>query len=178
MFLKFRAGLRPVRNPETPGYEVGMSLSLRAGTAAVLAALLGTAALAAASPAITAAIAARKANYKEIGGAFKTINDEIKSGSPDFNSVRPLARDIAARSALQLKHFPKGSGPESGVKTRAKPAIWKDYASFSKLQKDMVASANTLSAAATARDVAALSKARTALGATCKSCHDKFREEG
>lgn len=178
MFFKFRVGARPVRNRATPGYEVGVSLSLRAGTTAVIAALLSTAALAAASPAITAAIAARKANYKEIGGAFKTINDEIKSGSPDFNSVRPLARDIANRSALQLKHFPKGSGPESGVKTRAKAAIWKDYASFTKLQKDMVTSATALNAAATARDVAALAKARTALGATCKSCHDKFREEG
>jgi cytochrome c556 len=115
----------------------------------------------AAAPTISAAIAARKANFKEIGGAFKTINDEIKSGAPDVNTVRPLARDIASRSALQLKNFPRGSGPESGVKTRAKAAIWSDQAGFNKLQNDMVASAST----------------RAALGATCKNCHDRFREE-
>lgn len=178
MTFKFRTGARLARNGETAGNEAGMTISLRASLAAVIAAFLSTAVLAAASPAISAAIAARKANYKEIGGAFKTINDEIKSGSPDFNSVRPLAKDIAGRAALQLKHFPKGSGPESGVKTRAKAAIWKDYAGFTKLQKDMVTSANALNAAATARDLSAMTKARTALGATCKACHDKFREEG
>lgn len=177
MDFQFGTGARPAPNAVTSGYEVGMTISLRAGLATVIAAFVSTAVLAAASPTISAAITARKANFKEIGGAFKTINDEIKSGFPDFNSVRPLAKDIAGRSALQLKHFPKGSGPESGVKTRAKPSIWKDYAGFTKLQKDMVASANALNAAVTARDLPAMTKARNALGATCKACHDKFREE-
>lgn len=150
------------------------------GTGALLAcALVATgSALAAASPAITAAVAARKANYKEIGGAFKTVNDEIRSGAPDWNTVRPAARDIAARAALQIKYFPNGSGPESGAKTRAKAAIWKDFATFSKLQKDMITAANSLNSAATARNGPALTAARDALGATCKSCHAKFREEG
>lgn len=132
----------------------------------------------AASPAATNAVNARKANYKEIGGAFKTINDELKSGAPDMNTVRPLARDIATRSALQLKNFPRGSGPESGVKTRAKAEIWTDNATFVKLQNDMVSSANLLSAAAIKGDVNGMSSARTALGATCKSCHDRFRVPG
>jgi cytochrome c556 len=131
----------------------------------------------AAAPAISAAIAARKANFKEIGGAFKTINDEIKSGAPDVNTVRPLARDIASRSALQLKNFPQGSGPESGVKTRAKAAIWSDQAGFNKLQNDMVAAARAMDAAASGGNMAALASARAALGATCKNCHDRFREE-
>lgn len=156
-----------------------LASSLRNRTGALFAAafLLTSVAATAASPAIVSAIAARKANYKEIGGAFKTINDEIKSGSPDMNTIKPLARDIATRSALQLKHFPKGSGPESKQKTRAKALIWKEFAAFSKLQKDMVTAANALNTAAASGNVGAMTTARNALGGTCKSCHDRYREE-
>lgn len=131
----------------------------------------------AATPAVTNAIKARQASYKEIGGAFKSINDELKSGSPDMNSVRPLARDIATRAALLPKYFPKGSGSESGIKTRAKPEIWKDNAAFVKLQGDMITASKALDAAAASGNVAALGAARTSLGGTCKSCHDRFRAE-
>lgn len=130
----------------------------------------------AASPAATSAVAARKANYKEIGGAFKTINDEIKTGAPDLATIRPLARDIVTRASGQLKYFPKGSGPESGVKTRAKANIWTDQATFVKNHNDMLGAAKALQAATLTGDLAAMTTARTALGGTCKSCHDKFRE--
>jgi cytochrome c556 len=147
---------------------IALSAALFAGSYAAYSAY-------AASPAATAAVNARKANYKEIGGAFKTINDEVKSGAPDMNSVRPLARDLAGRAALQLRNFPRGSGPESGLKTRAKPEIWSDNATFVKLQNDMVSAANALNAAAAKGDVAGLTAARTTLGGICKSCHDRFR---
>ena len=130
----------------------------------------------AASPAIVAAITARKANYKEIGGAFKTINDEIKTGAPDLATIRPLARDLLTRASGQLRYFPKGSGPESGEKTRAKAAIWADQATFVKLHNDFLNSAKALQAATVSGDLAAMTSARTAAGGACKSCHDKFRE--
>lgn len=130
----------------------------------------------AASPAATSAIAARKANYKEIGGAFKTINDEIKTGAPDLATIRPLAREIVTRASNQLKYFPKGSGPESGVRTRAKAIIWGDQAAFVKTHNDMLGAARALQTATMSGDLAAMTSARTALGGTCKSCHDKFRE--
>jgi cytochrome c556 len=130
----------------------------------------------AAAPAMIAAVNARKANYKEIGGAFKTINDEIKTGSPDIATIRPLAKDIFTRASGQLKFFPQGSGPQPGVKTRAKAEIWSDQAGFKKIHGDMIAAAGALQDAANRGDVAAITAARTKLGATCKSCHDKFRE--
>jgi len=146
------------------------------GIGAGIAALASACAAYAASPAIVAAIHARKANYKEIGGAFKTINDEIKTGSPDLATIRPLARDLLTRASGQLKYFPKGSGPVSGEKTRAKAAIWADQATFVKLHNDMLGAARLLQAATVSGDVAAMTSARTALGGACKSCHDKFRE--
>jgi cytochrome c556 len=129
----------------------------------------------AATPAITDVITKRQANYKEIGGAFKGINDEIKSGSPDANTLRPLAKDLAARAAVTLKFFPRGSGPESGVKTRAKADIWASQAEFVGIQQKMIAAATQLSAAATAGDAKGVTAARDALGGTCKSCHERFR---
>ena len=144
--------------------------------ASVCLALSFSVAAAAATPAITAAVNARKANYKEIGGAFKAVNDEIKSGAPHWGTVRPLAKELAARSVQQVKYFPRGSGPESGLKTRAKAVIWNEQAQFVKIQRDMVAAANALQAAADKGDVAALTAARTSLGATCKACHDRYRE--
>jgi len=138
--------------------------------------LVVTAGVALAAPAASGVIAARKANFKEIGGAFKAVNDEIKSGAPDMNAVRSATRELSTRAAASLKHFPKGSGPQAGVKTRAKAAIWAKGPEFAALQKQFAAQANTLNAAAMSGNVAGLTAARTALGATCKSCHDKFRE--
>jgi cytochrome c556 len=137
---------------------------------------LAAAALAAPNPTGAAAVDARKANFKEIGGAFKAINDELKSGAPDMNAVRPAARDLASRAAQLPRLFPRGSGAESGAKTRAKADVWTDPASFQKLEAQFAAATNQLNAAATSGDIAALSAARTAVGAACKSCHDRFRQ--
>jgi cytochrome c556 len=144
--------------------------------AACVAIGLGTCGAFAAGPDIAGVIKARKGNYKEIGGAFKSINDELKTGAPDMNSLRPIARDLASRAAFSLKHFPKGSGPESKQPTRAKAAIWSNQGEFNAIQQQMVEAAKALNAAAAAGNLAGMQSARTKLGATCKSCHDKFRE--
>ncbi len=129
----------------------------------------------AASPAVTAAVSARQAAFKEIGGAFKTINDEIKSGRPDWTTVRSSARNLEARATAVGGHFPRGSGPQAGVRTRALPAIWTDNATFTRLQTEFAGNARALSAAAAAGNAANVAAARAALGANCKACHDRFR---
>ena len=139
---------------------------------------LGCAAIvtAAPPPAPAKVIALRKGNFKEIGGSFKAINDELKSGSPDLAMVRPAARDVAARARVAANLFPRGTGQEAGVQTRALPAIWTQSAEFVQLQRNMIAAATALDAVAAAGNVAALPGAVRAVGMTCKSCHDKFRE--
>lgn len=152
-----------------------MSMIWRRGAVAALA--LSAVGLVAAAPNIAGAVKARQASYKEIGGAFKTINDEVKTGAPDMATVRPLARDLAARAARTLAYFPRGSGPESGLKTRAKAQIWAEQAKFASIQRQMIAAAKALDAAAAAGDLAKMRAARDTLGGTCKSCHDRYREE-
>ena len=127
-------------------------------------------------PAPAKVIALRKGNFKEIGASFKAINDELKSGSPDMAMVRPAARDVATRARVAANLFPRGTGPEAGVPTRARPAIWTQSTEFVQLQRNMIAAANALDAVAAAGNVAALPGAVRAVGMTCKSCHDKFRE--
>lgn len=140
------------------------------------AAAIGIAAAPAAAPSPAAAIAARQANFKEISGAFKSINDELKAADPDAATILPLARTITARSQGQLRFFPAGSGPEAGVKTRAMAAIWRDKPEFTALMADLGNSANSLQTAAARGDVVAIAAARTRLGESCKACHAKFRE--
>jgi len=128
------------------------------------------------APEILQAIKARQSNYKEIGGAFKSISDELKSAVPDVNSVGPAAREVLTRAQNQLQFFPAGSGPESHVKTRAKPAIWADFTAFTQAHEKFVGSAQQLSdALAAGADRTALSQRASALGQTCKACHDRFR---
>src|SRR3954471_17339345 len=91
-----------------------------------------------AGPAENAQIKPRQDKLRDMGGALKAINDEIKKGRLDWdNTVLPNVQTIKERSAYLLKWFPKGSGPESGVKTYALPAIWQKNDDFQKLGKAM-----------------------------------------
>src|SRR5579863_3967068 len=80
------------------------------------------------------AVDARHNAYRETGAAFKTINDELKSGVLIKVLLVPAARTIAATARDQYSWFPVGSGPESGAKTKAKPEIWSDAANFREAQ--------------------------------------------
>ncbi|MFL6600140.1 MAG: c-type cytochrome [Steroidobacteraceae bacterium] len=129
-----------------------------------------------AGPEIIAAIKARQSNYKEIGGAFKAIGDELKSATPDVNSIASAAREILARGSHQLQYFSRGSGPESHEKTRAKPEIWQDFAEFKRAHETFVGGAQRLvEAVGASADRKALAEVRAALGQDCKACHDRFR---
>lgn len=152
-----------------------MTLKQRFAAVALACAMGGGALAFAATPAIVSAIKARQANFKEIGGDFKAVNDEIKSGAPNFAAVRTAAHDLNQRAGGQAKYFVRGSGPESGEKTRALAVIWSDNAAFARANDDFVRAAAGLDAAAQKGDVAALVAARATLGAACKACHDKYR---
>lgn len=151
--------------------------SLKHSAVAILVgALLLSAAALAAAPDISNAIKSRKANYKEIGGAFKTLNDEIKTGAPSIDTIQPLAKDLLKRGSMQMDFFPPNSGPESGEKTRAKAAIWTEQENFRKIHQDFIQSAEKLNQAIDSGDPAAITTAQKSLGATCKSCHEHYRE--
>ncbi len=120
-------------------------------------------------------IEARQAQYKKIGGAFKTINDNLKSGSPDMAAIQAAAATVVEAGAGMGDWFPEGTGPESGIKTEALPAIWENRAEFDTKVAAFQAAAANLKTVADAGDPAAVGPAFGATGGTCKGCHDNFR---
>lgn len=120
-------------------------------------------------------IQTRQQGYKAQGAAFKKMGDELKTGSPDMAVVRASAKVLADTSKSQYRWFPKGSGPEAGVKTAAKPEIWSDPAGFAAAQKAFETEAAKLQAAAAKGDVGAIRAQAGPTAKTCGGCHDKFR---
>jgi cytochrome c556 len=143
--------------------------------AAVASLAMAGVAYAAADPAIEKAVSSRQANFKTMGKSFKALSEALAASPADLNAVKQNAQTLANTAAVQPGLFPKGSGPESGLKMEAKAEIWSDNATFVRLQKDNISAAQALASAAQGGDVAAIQKARGALGGTCKACHEKFR---
>ncbi|MFN3523896.1 MAG: c-type cytochrome [Phenylobacterium sp.] len=134
-----------------------------------------TAGAAFAQSAAQKAVAARQEQYKQLGAAFKTINDELKAGSPDMAAIGAAAGKMNTLAGKIPGWFPKGSGVESGAKTRALPAIWSDAAGFAAAQRGFQAETAKLQKVAAAGDLAGVRAQARAVGGGCKSCHDKYR---
>lgn len=126
-----------------------------------------------ANPADT--VRARIASYRELGAAFKGVNDGLR-GDPQTVVVQQYARQIRNYAKAQYGWFPAGSGPQPGVKTLALPAIWAKPAPFKAAQDAFANQAAAFQKAASSGDAAAMRAEARKLGGTCKSCHDQFRQ--
>src|SRR5690242_3110877 len=140
-------------------------LSFRRVSAAVLVVFGFTVLEAAAGPAEIAQIKPRQDKLRDMGGALKAINDEIKKGRLDWdNTILPNAQTIKDRSVYLLNWFPKGSGPETGKKTYALPAIWQKNDDFVKNGKVVQAEAEKLNQIALKKDEAGLKAEAVEIG--------------
>jgi len=118
---------------------------------------------------------ARHDNFKAQGAAFKGVIDELKKDSPDKALIAGNAAKIKASSLALPSWFPKGSGPESGVKTDAKAEVWNDAAGFAAAANRFQGEAAKLQEIAAGGDIAAIKAQVRATGGACKNCHDKYR---
>jgi len=123
------------------------------------------------------AVSARQAGFKQIGSSFKAINDELKRGKPDMAAVATATARLETHAAQVPTWFPRGSGVESGAKTAARAEVWGDAAGFADAAANLRAQTDRLAALASAGDVAATRKQAAQVGAACKACHTKYREE-
>lgn len=131
-----------------------------------------------ATAAVTDTIAQRQHNMKAMGGAAKAIGDELKSSSPSVPTIQANAAKLQGLAPNIESWFPQGSGPESGAKTHALPAVWSNRAEF---HKDAVAfkqAVDALAVAAKSGNVAQIGPAMGAVGNGCKSCHETFKQRG
>jgi cytochrome c556 len=132
-----------------------------------------SAAVAFAAPADT--ITQRQARLKQLGASFKTMNDELRQSSPDAAKVK-ASMAVLRQSSLDLpKWFPAGTGPEAGVKTKAKAEIWADKAGFATDAKSFALEVQKLQGMANANDFDSMKVQAKTVGQTCGTCHTSFR---
>ncbi|MDB5433894.1 MAG: cytochrome [Phenylobacterium sp.] len=121
------------------------------------------------------ALVARQAHFKEQGAAFKAIGDELKKDTPDKAVIAANATKVKGTAAALPSWFPKGSGPETGLKTAAKPDVWTDAAGFEAAAMRLQAETTKLADISAGGDLDAIKAQFRATGGACKNCHDKFR---
>ncbi len=117
----------------------------------------------------------RRELMKGNGKAVKGVVAMLKGEKPyDGVAVEKAMKDINGSLLTFVTLFPKGS--ETGGETAAKPDIWDNKAEFESIAKDLQA-ATAKAAAAAPGGLDAFKVAFGDVGKTCKSCHEKFREE-
>jgi cytochrome c556 len=173
------------------------------GLRLIIAAAAGTMLLAAAAAhgqeegATAEAVRARIANFREIGTAMKTIDDELKSGKPYLPAVETAAGQIRSLGADIDKWFPPGTVPAlpatrgilgrlkalvmgdsqvvAGVKTKALHEVDVRPQEFAARHTAFMAEAEKMAAAAKAGALPEMQAQRKALGDSCDACHTPFR---
>lgn len=140
-------------------------------------AIFSTAALAAGPLTAAQAIAARQAGLKQVGGAFKTINDQLKADNTDMAAVLAAAKVINANANTMPTWFPAGSGAEAGIPTKAKPEIWSDSAGFAAAAAGFRTQAAAMQAAALSGDKAKVAAQVGPLFGACRTCHTTYRAQ-
>ena len=136
-------------------------------------------ALAAAGAALAAdmgaVIKARQDHYKAIGAASKGIYDELNKPAPQASVIEGYARQLDQLAPQIPTWFPAGSGPESGVKTRAKAEIWTQPAAFKTAADGFAAAARHFDLTAADGDLGAIRAEYPDLTKACANCHTQFR---
>jgi cytochrome c556 len=120
-------------------------------------------------------IKARQDHYKAMATSMKTIGDQLKAGTLDRAAMTAAAQNIATLSRQIPTWFPKGTGPEAGVDTLAKPEIWARPDEFAADAANLPPEADKLVQVVAAGDAAAIGAQLKATGAVCGACHKPFR---
>jgi cytochrome c556 len=121
------------------------------------------------------ALTARQAHFREQNAVFKAINDELKKDAPDKAAIAAGATRLKTSAAALPTWFPKGSGPETGLKTAARAEIWTDAAGFAAVATQFQTETDKLEQVAVTGDLEATKAQDRAVGAACGACHTKYR---
>ncbi|RYF58449.1 MAG: cytochrome c [Comamonadaceae bacterium] len=118
------------------------------------------------------AIKFRQATLKEMQQNFKRVAD-MASGRESFDAK--VAETSAARAAELIKLPWAGFGPgtEGG---KASPAIWKEQDKFRAAADRAEGEVAKVAMAAKTGNLDAIKAAIGGAGASCKACHDAYRE--
>jgi cytochrome c556 len=129
----------------------------------------------AADPSPAEIIKARQDKLKDLGEQMKTIGGQAKTGTLDRKVMAAAAAKAVAYAKDLPTWFPKGAGPEAGVKTAAKPEIWTKPDEFKADGEKLLPEAEKLAEIVTNGDTPAIFAQLQATGKTCQACHKEFR---
>jgi cytochrome c556 len=119
----------------------------------------------------------RKDHFHDLGAAFKAVTDTLRGPAPQLGAIQQAAARISKAAHDQYLWFPAGSGMQPGVKTSARPEIWSKRDDFHKAQDDFARQAELFQRVTGSANIDAIRSQARQLGASCKGCHDTFREE-
>jgi len=115
-------------------------------------------------------------NVMKAQGAHITNIAAVAKGDVGYvGHVEAHARAISGLADMVVDLFPEGT--ETGVDTRALPAIWEDRAGFDEAAQALQDAMPALIEAAATGERAAIGGALRDVGNACKGCHDDYREE-
>jgi len=115
----------------------------------------------------------RIAGFRQLGAAYKGVSDGLRSN--DLARVRAASGQIGGASRTIYSWFPRGSGPQPGVKTAARAEIWSSAGDFRDAADAFARQAQAFQRVTAGGDLNAIKAESRKLGATCKGCHDSFR---
>jgi cytochrome c556 len=121
-------------------------------------------------------IQARQGHFKAIGKAAKAMSEQLKSPTPSVPTIQAAVKQIDALAPELPTWFPAGSGPAAGVKTQAEAEIWAKPDEFKHDAAAFAEAAHKLDLVAASGDVSAIRAQAQAMGQTCKTCHEAFRQ--
>ena len=116
-----------------------------------------------------AAITARQNAMKAIAAA----SAPLRSPTLDAATARSAGQTINSNLKVFAANLPKGSGPESGLPTKAKSTIWSGSAAFNNALNDGLNASQKL--ATSNGDAAAIKAQAGAMMAACGGCHTNYR---
>jgi cytochrome c556 len=123
-----------------------------------------------------ASIEQRQAAMKQNGASMKALVPMVRGEAPWNQSTAVQALDTLKKVGDgTVAMFPRGSGPEAGVKTAALPAVWEKWAEFQAAAKAQSDAADNLLKLARANDEAGFKAGFAAMGRSCGGCHEPFR---
>lgn len=122
-------------------------------------------------------IEARRANFHDLGAAFKAVGDELRAGRPTSPTVIFSIQAMRSYAPQMGSWFPEGTGQSTGFETDTLNAVWENPQEFERVLAEFQSAVTEFSAAATANDGEAITAQFRSVGETCESCHEQFREE-
>ena len=121
------------------------------------------------------AIKYRKAVMTVLGNHFGKLG-AMAQGKVPFDAKQMVENEVVVEMVSKLAWTAFVDGSDKGD-TKARPEIWKDPSKFKEAQEKFINESLKLNVAAKSGKLEDLKTAMAAVGGTCKSCHDNFKDK-